>query len=210
MTVDTFLGHNIFGVYNFPFWPITKNEPPVCHSDGLLFLCGALDGNLLFPSHAASGCCILWDAAACVPDVVFAFAEPSCWRTGVVLLGAGLFLVFAAHSPAHSGHPPTASPRFHGYVFRQVAVSSRCPGQSPVLPFACCVGSLCSDRRFGLCSYWCLPEPSSWHTGVVLVGTTLWLMVASGVCSLVVDAGGTCTSVVSWVVYAPQWLCHCP
>ena len=29
------------------------------------------------------------------------------------------------------------------------------PAQSPVLPFACCVGSLCSDGRCGLCSLWC-------------------------------------------------------
>ena len=29
------------------------------------------------------------------------------------------------------------------------------PGQSPVLPFACCVGSLCSVGRCGRCSCWC-------------------------------------------------------
>ena len=29
------------------------------------------------------------------------------------------------------------------------------PGQSPVLPFACCVGSLLSVGRYGRCSCWC-------------------------------------------------------
>ena len=41
-------------------------------------------------------------------------------------------------------------------TFRRVAVSFRGPGQSPVPPFACCVGSLLSDGRGGLCS---LPVP---------------------------------------------------
>ena len=34
-------------------------------------------------------------------------------------------------------------------------VSLRGPGQSPVLPFACCVGSLLSVGRCGRCSCWC-------------------------------------------------------
>ena len=40
-------------------------------------------------------------------------------------------------------------------TFRRVAVSLRGPGQSPVLPFACCVGSLRSVGRCGRCSCWC-------------------------------------------------------
>ena len=40
-------------------------------------------------------------------------------------------------------------------AFRRVAVSLRGPGQSPVLPFACCVGSLRSVGRCGRCSCWC-------------------------------------------------------
>ena len=39
--------------------------------------------------------------------------------------------------------------------FRRVAVSLRGPGQSPVLPFACCVGSLRSVGRCGRGSCWC-------------------------------------------------------
>ena len=38
---------------------------------------------------------------------------------------------------------------------RRVAAPLRGPGQSPVLPFACCVGSLRSVGRCGRCSCWC-------------------------------------------------------
>ena len=40
-------------------------------------------------------------------------------------------------------------------TFRPVVVSLRGPGQSPVLPFACCVGSLFSVGICGRCSCWC-------------------------------------------------------
>ena len=40
-------------------------------------------------------------------------------------------------------------------TFRRVVVSLRGPGQSLVLPFACCVGSLRSVGRCGRCSCWC-------------------------------------------------------
>ena len=40
-------------------------------------------------------------------------------------------------------------------TFRRVAVSLRGPGQSPVLPFVCCVGSLCFLGHCGLSSCWC-------------------------------------------------------
>ena len=40
-------------------------------------------------------------------------------------------------------------------TFRRVAVSLRGPGQSPVLPSACCVGSLRCVGRCGRCSCWC-------------------------------------------------------
>ena len=39
-------------------------------------------------------------------------------------------------------------------TFRWVVASLRGPGQSPVLPFACCVGSLLSVGRCGRCSCW--------------------------------------------------------
>ena len=40
-------------------------------------------------------------------------------------------------------------------TFRLVDVPLRGPGQSPILPFACCVGSLLSVGRCGWCSCWC-------------------------------------------------------
>ena len=54
--------------------------------------------------------------------------------------------------------PPTLS--YRGLeppcvTFCRGAVSLQGPGQSPVLPFACCVGSLRSVGRCGQCSCWC-------------------------------------------------------
>ena len=46
------------------------------------------------------------------------------------------------------GNPPCVT-------FRPVVVPLRGPGQSPVLPFACCVGSLLSVGRCGRCSCGC-------------------------------------------------------
>ena len=40
-------------------------------------------------------------------------------------------------------------------TFRRVVAPLRGPGQSPVRPFACCVGSLRSVGRCGRCSRWC-------------------------------------------------------
>ena len=45
--------------------------------------------------------------------------------------------------------------RWSPLLFRRVAVSLRGPGQSPALPFTCCVGSLCVVGCCGLCSCWC-------------------------------------------------------
>ena len=50
---------------------------------------------------------------------------------------------------AHNPPPPPC------VAFRLVVVSLQGPGQSPVLPFACCVGSLRSVGRCGRCSCWC-------------------------------------------------------
>ena len=57
----------------------------------LLFLYGALDSHPFFPSHVASGRCVLSAAAAGAPaagapaGAVSAFAEPSGWCAGAVL-----------------------------------------------------------------------------------------------------------------------------
>ena len=58
-------------------------------------------------------------------------------------------------------------------TFRLVVVSLRSPGQSPVLPFACCAGSLLSVGRCGRCSCWCLyrvNNPPPPQTKVTIVG----------------------------------------
>ena len=49
--------------------------------------------------------------------------------------------------------PPPPPPR--RVTFRRVVAPLRGRGQSPVLPFACCVGSLRSVGRCGRCSRWC-------------------------------------------------------
>ena len=65
--------------------------------------------------------------------------------------GWGVGLRVPQRGPA--GHDvPIAPPRV---TFRRVAAPLRGPGQSPVLPFACCVGSLLSVGRCGRCSCWC-------------------------------------------------------
>ena len=50
------------------------------------------------------------------------------------------------------GKPPCVT-------FRLVVAPLRGPGRSPVLPFACCVGSLLSVGRCGRCSCWCRLSP---------------------------------------------------
>ena len=76
-----------------------KQPPPVWHSVGLLFLYGALDSHPFFPSHAASGRCVLSAAAAgALAGVVFAFAEPRRWRVGAVLVAAGAVCALAVPS----------------------------------------------------------------------------------------------------------------
>ena len=73
-------------------------------------------------------------------------------QASVLTRPRGVHLHFAVHFGGclATGTPPT--PRV---TFRWVADSLRGPGQSPVLPFACCVGSLSSVGRCGRCSCWC-------------------------------------------------------
>ena len=69
-------------------------------------------------------------------------------------------------------------------TFRRVAVSLRGPGQSPVLPFACCVGccvlsAAAAAARAGVIS--AFAEPRGWCAGAVLVA-------AGAVCALAVPS----------------------
>ena len=109
------------------------STPRVRHSVGLLLLYGALDGHPFFPSHVASGRCVLSATAAGAPaGVVSAFAVPRRWCVRAVLdvagcalcasaapsswgvggcagCGGGRLTVFAVHTPPSSGHPQPAS-----------------------------------------------------------------------------------------------------
>ena len=138
--------------------------PPVCHSVGLLFLYGALDSHLFFPSHVASGRCFLSAAAAGAPaGVVSAFAEPSRWRTGAVLevvgcavcasaapsswrIGGcvgycrGRLTVFAVHTPLSTGRPWPASLCFCVREAQVPCSSTRCPGRPPYVLFPLTAG----------------------------------------------------------------------
>ena len=59
----------------------------------------ALDSHPLFPSRAASGRCVLSAAVAGAPaGVVSAFAEPSRWCAGAVLVAAGAVCALAVPS----------------------------------------------------------------------------------------------------------------
>ena len=67
------------------------------------------------------------------------------------------------HCPPVNGPCHAPPPRV---TFRRGAAALRGPGQSPVLPFACCVGSLRFVGRCGRCSRWCRfrvrRAPSRW------------------------------------------------
>ena len=127
---------------------------------GWLFLYGALDSHPFFPSHVASGRCFFTG-----PWTVTRSSLRMLRRVAVSLRGPGqspvlpfaccvgwLFLYGALDShPFFPSHVASGGCFFTGpwtvtrsslRMLRRVAVSLRGPGQSPVLPFACCIGSL--------------------------------------------------------------------
>ena len=70
-----------------------------------------------------------------------------------------LAVVWALRNGFESEQKPGPQPSTHRpppprATCRRVAVSLRGPGKSPVLPFACCVGSLRSAGRCDRCSLW--------------------------------------------------------
>ena len=85
--------------------------------------------------------------------------------------------------------PPPPPPRA---TFRLVVAPLRGPGQSPVLPFACCVGSLRSVGRCGRCSCWCRFR----------VRGAQWL-----VCPGCAGCGGMCRLRVSGAQWLVCWGC---
>ena len=79
----------------------TKSPPPPCNiPSGCCFFTGALDSHPFFPSHVASGRCVLSAAAAGAPaGVVSAFAEPRRWCAGAVRNVAGCAVCAPPHQP---------------------------------------------------------------------------------------------------------------
>ena len=90
-------------------------------------------------------------------------------------------LTGASNSPlaTYIRYSPLARPPC--VTFRLVVAPLRGPGRSPVLPFACCVGSLLSVGRCGRCSCWCRfrvrgPPPKS------SIGRPPKILIAPSVC----------------------------
>ena len=119
-------------------------------------------GPMAWPPGAARCCGPHWVPLSGVPSVV--------WLTAVRPRGTrrapGQTCDFHDCSLCSSfiaGRAPSVT-------FRLVVVPLRGPGRSPVLPFACCVGSLLSVGRCGRCSgvVSAFTEPSSWCVGAVL------------------------------------------
>ena len=87
----------------------------------------------------------VWNPNGCVPNMVqinisfykFRFSHYEIWVHGRPMVDIA---------------PPPPPPCV---AFRRVVVPLRGPGQSPVLPSACCAGSLRSVGRCGRCSRWC-------------------------------------------------------
>ena len=88
-------------------------------------------------------------------------------------------------------------------TFRLVVAPLRGPGRSPVLPFACCVGSLLSVGRCGRCSCWCVwweappPPPQPTPSDISLTASASF----NGILPPTALAGQ------GW---QPVWACHGP
>ena len=107
--------------------------------------------------------------------LLFPAMVPLVWGGGAGPGGGGPFLWCMAilmPPPPVLPHPrEDAPPPPPCVTLRRVVVSLRGPGQSPVLPFACCVGSLLFVGCCGRCSCWCrfrvrgapLPPPGEPH-----------------------------------------------
>ena len=132
--------------------------PPVSHSVGLLLLYGALGSHPFFPSHVASGRCVLSAAAAsALAGVVSAFAEPSCWCAGAVLRGP----------PPRPNHPPT---------------TQHAKGRMGECVFALAVCPVCTVTFFCVCGWVVAPKHSlslGCHENKLLHGFTLRLLVSA-------------------------------
>ena len=97
----------------------------------------ALDNHPVFPSHAASGRCVLTAAAACVLcGVISAVAEPGRWRSGGCAACCGVVLRFWPPTPLHIQvvHHIRTSLCFRVREAQQLYPSGCCPGRPPPAP----------------------------------------------------------------------------
>ena len=116
-------------------------QTPVRHFVWLLFLYRALDSHPVFPSHVASGRCVLSAAVAGAPaGVVSAFAEPRGWCAGAVL-DVAWCAVCASAAPSSwriGGCAGCCQGRLTVLLSTRLcpqAVHTRCPDRSPYVPF---------------------------------------------------------------------------
>ena len=162
---------------------------------------GGTPGGLMMDHRKASGSKFLLAAPVSTTEA-----------PGLTLLFNGVSDTFSAGSDLQTGarhvpHQPTSGVllRLTGQVrpnsppppppcvtFRRVTVSLKGPGQSSVLPFACCVGSLHYVSRCGRCSCWCRFR----------VRGAQWL-----VCRGCAGCGGMCRLRVSGAQWLAYWGC---
>ena len=88
----------------------------------------------------------------CTPEAITPFPvalqRGPLWQSDRLALGGGVHCRKLPKGQCWLPPPPCVT-------FRQVAVSLQGPGQSPLLPFACCIGSMLSDGSCGLYPLWC-------------------------------------------------------
>ena len=123
-----------------------------------LCLLGKILSHILYGDHWVGGWVGGW-----VPQRLDEYAVGTSRWWG----GGGVSFYASAPPPlqVRKGRPRCSSAEPPCVTFRRVAVSLRGPGQSPDLPFACCVGSLHFLSRCGRCSCWCCFRVRGAHTG---------------------------------------------
>ena len=130
--------------------PLLSPTAYACHCSGAPFWPHQRNQHMPHPRKQILARCPHTDKAkrgnSAQPDRAFVHKERGCDRCpGHETLG---IIREREGSEPYTPPPPRVT-------FRRVVAPLRGPGQSPALPFACCVGSLRSDGRCGRCSCWC-------------------------------------------------------
>ena len=151
------------------------------HSVGWLFLYGALDGHPFFPSHVASGRCVLSAAAGVPAGVVSASAEPSsALEVVLAVAGVGLRYLLPTSLRVQAVHQMR---RFRARGAQLLPPSTCCPGRPPPASPRCRVRGAQLHHLCAWCT-WASRAPAWFPGGVVRTS-------AGGARSFMVDAGGT-------------------